>query len=52
GGEIGIHGVPAGYDNMIDEKYNWTLGCISLKNVDVNEIYKLIKVGTRIEIRH
>ena len=52
GGEIGIHGVPAGYDNMIDEKYNWTLGCISLKNVDVNEIYKLIKVGTKIEIRH
>ncbi len=52
GGEIGIHGVPTGYDNMIDEKYNWTLGCISLKNVDVNEIYKLIKVGTKIEIRH
>jgi len=52
GGEIGIHGVPAGYDNMIDEKYNWTLGCISLKNVDVNEIYRLIKVGTKIEIRH
>ena len=52
GGEIGIHGVPEGYDNMIDEKYNWTLGCISLKNVDVNEIYKLIKVGTKIEIRH
>ena len=52
GGEIGIHGVPEGYDNMIDEKYNWTLGCISLKNVDVNEIYKVIKVGTKIEIRH
>jgi murein L,D-transpeptidase YafK len=52
GGEIGIHGVPAGYDNMIDEKYNWTLGCISLKNVDVNEIYTLIKIGTKIEIRH
>ena len=52
GGEVGIHGVPDGYDNMIDEKYNWTLGCISLKNVDVNEIYQIIKVGTKIEIRH
>ncbi len=52
GGEIGIHGVPKGYDNMIDEKYNWTLGCISLKNPDVNEIYSIIKVGTKIEIRH
>ena len=52
GGEIGIHGVPEGYDNMIDEKYNWTLGCISLKNTDINEIYNIIKVGTKIEIRH
>ena len=52
GGEIGIHGVPKDYDNMIDEKYNWTLGCISLKNTDINEIYNIIKVGTKIEIRH
>jgi len=52
GGEIGIHGVPCGCDNLIDEKYNWTLGCISLKNVDVNEIYIIIKNGTEIEIRH
>ncbi|MBN1950740.1 MAG: L,D-transpeptidase [Bacteroidales bacterium] len=39
GGEIGIHGVPEGMDELIDRKYNWTLGCISLKNKDVNEIY-------------
>ena len=52
GGKIGIHGVPEGFDNMIDEKYNWTLGCISLKNSDINEIYKIIKVGTKIEIQH
>jgi len=52
GGEIGIHGVPNGCDNLIDEKYNWTLGCISLKNSDVNEIYKIIKDGIKIEIRH
>ena len=52
GGEIGIHGVPSGYDNLIDEKSNWTLGCISLKNSDINEIYKYIKDGTKIEIRH
>ena len=52
GGEIGIHGVPTGCDNMIDEKHNWTLGCISLKNSDVNEIYEIMKAGTEIEIRH
>lgn len=51
GGEIGIHGVPGGYDIMIDQRTNWTLGCISLKNSDVNEIYSLIKKGTKVTIR-
>lgn len=51
GGEIGIHGVPNGLDQYINIKYNWTLGCISLKNEDVNEIYPYIKEHTKIEIR-
>ncbi|MEO8149034.1 MAG: L,D-transpeptidase [Bacteroidia bacterium] len=46
GGEVGIHGVPAGTDNMIDIKYNWTAGCISLKNKDVDEIYPFVKPGS------
>ena len=50
GGEIGIHGVPQGRDSLIDEKSNWTLGCISLKNKDVDEIYQVVQVGTQIEI--
>ena len=50
GGDIGIHGVPKGYDHLIDEKYNWTLGCISMKNKDVDEIYPYIKKGSRILI--
>lgn len=45
GGDIGIHGLPKGYDHLIDEKYNWTLGCISLKNKDVNELYSFITVN-------
>jgi len=52
GGEIGIHGVPQGYDSMIVDKINWTLGCISLINNDIDEIYKVVSVGTKIEIRH
>ena len=52
GGEIGIHGVPEGMDNLIDSKDNWTLGCISLKNRDINEIYSIIIVGTTVVIRH
>lgn len=51
GGEIGIHGVPHGMDEYINLKYNWTLGCISLKNKDVNEIYPYIQEQTKIEIR-
>ncbi|MBN1599162.1 MAG: L,D-transpeptidase [Bacteroidales bacterium] len=51
GGEIGIHGVPENMDILIDLKYNWTLGCISLKNKDVDEIYPYITENTIIEIR-
>ncbi|UII31761.1 L,D-transpeptidase [Fulvivirga ulvae] len=50
GGEIGIHGVPSGYDNAIDYKTNWTLGCISLKNNDVNEIYRYVYDGMPVTI--
>lgn len=48
GGEVGIHGVPAGYDYIIDERQNWTLGCISLKNKDVDDLYSSIGNKTRI----
>lgn len=50
GGEIGIHGVPTGADHWIDEGQNWTWGCISLKNKDINEFYPYIKRGMKIEI--
>ncbi|MBD2179112.1 L,D-transpeptidase [Pseudanabaena sp. FACHB-1998] len=52
GGEIGIHGVEKGQDWLIDRKINWTLGCISLKNKDVDEIYQVLQRGTAIEILH
>jgi len=52
GGEIGIHGVEKGQDWLIDRKINWTLGCVSLKNRDVDEIYPLLERGTTIEILH
>lgn len=50
GGEIGIHGVPDNNDKLIDDKVNWTAGCISLKTVDIEEIYSVIKVGTSVKI--
>lgn len=50
GGEVGIHGVPEGADYMIENKSNWTLGCISLKNTDVEDLYKSIGEKTILEI--
>lgn len=50
GGEVGIHGVPQGYDDSIDNRTNWTLGCVSLKNKDIDELYRVTQVGTIVEI--
>lgn len=51
GGEIGIHGVPEGTDKIIDLGMNWTLGCISLKNKDVNDFYPFVSKGTMVFIQ-
>lgn len=50
GGEVGIHGVPEGMDDLVDERTNWTLGCISLKTAHITDLYKSIGDGTKIEI--
>ena len=50
GGEIGIHGVPQGLDILIPQRSNWTLGCVSLRNGDLEEIYPFLSPGTRVEI--
>lgn len=50
GGEIGIHGVPGERDDWIEKRTNWTAGCISLKNADVNEIYNYVFIGMRVHI--
>lgn len=50
GGAVGIHGVPQGDDEIIDKRQNWTWGCPSLKNQDVDEIYEVVQKGTLVEI--
>ena len=50
GSAIGIHGVNKGSDYLIDEGNNWTWGCVSLKNNDVDEIYSIVEVGTTVKI--
>lgn len=50
GGGIGIHGTWPREDFAIDQYQNWTEGCISTKNMYIQEIFGLLPVGTRVEI--
>jgi murein L,D-transpeptidase YafK len=50
GGEVGIHGVPKNCDYVIDQRQNWTWGCISLRNKDIDEIYEAINMNTIVRI--
>jgi len=49
GGEIGIHGTDHESFNRVG--LNWTLGCISLFNLDVQELYAFVQVGTLVYIK-
>lgn len=51
GGGVGIHGTWPHDDYMIDRYQNWTNGCISLKNGDVEDLYSYVPVGTPVTIR-
>jgi lipoprotein-anchoring transpeptidase ErfK/SrfK len=51
GGGIGIHGTWPHEDFVIDRYKNWTNGCISLKNEDVEDLYSYVPIGTPITIR-
>lgn len=52
GGDIGIHGVPEGRGEWMDQQVNWTLGCVSMYRKDVVEVYAVVQEGTEIEILH
>lgn len=53
GGNIGIHGI--GKFNFIFKNlpfvYNWTNGSIALSDEDIDELYSVIKVGTKVVIK-
>lgn len=51
GGGVGIHGTWPKEDYAIDRYDNWTQGCISMKNPDVEELYNLVPVGTKVVIK-
>ena len=51
GGGIGIHGTWPHEGFVIDRYKNWTLGCISMKNEDVTEVYGYTNSGTKVTIK-
>ena len=51
GGSVGIHGIWKNGDDMIELGVGWTDGCVALKNVDMDELYTIIGLGTRVFIK-
>ena len=51
GGGIGIHGTWPNDNIVVDDFTNWTEGCISLKNYDIDELFSYLPVGTKVIIR-
>ncbi|MBC7555278.1 MAG: L,D-transpeptidase [Taibaiella sp.] len=51
GGNVGIHGIWKGGDDMIELGVGWTDGCIALRNRDVDELYTFAGVGTKVVIK-
>jgi murein L,D-transpeptidase YafK len=53
GGAIMIHGLPNGMQKIgaAHRLYDWTLGCIAVTDEEIDEIWKLVPVGTPVEIR-
>ena len=53
GGDIKIHGLrnKTGLIGKFHRWFDWTLGCIALTDKEIDELYKVVKIGTRIEIK-
>lgn len=53
GGAIMIHGQPNGWGwlSIIRQRFDWTSGCIAVSNGDMDEIWRMVKPGTPIEIK-
>jgi murein L,D-transpeptidase YafK len=51
GGGIALHGTWPNDNIVVDDYTNWTQGCVSLRNNDLDELYPFLHPGTRIMIR-
>jgi len=53
GGDIMVHGQPNGWGSYspLIQLFNWTDGCVGLKNSDMDIVWDAVEPGTPIEIR-
>ena len=53
GSSVMIHGLPngKGWVGAGHRLYDWTLGCIAVTDEEIDEIWKLVPIGTPVEIR-
>ena len=53
GGEIMVHGIHngLGWVGKTHRLVDWTVGCIAVTNPEIEELYRIVPDGTRIEIR-
>jgi murein L,D-transpeptidase YafK len=53
GGDIEVHGIKngLGWLGRFQRWANWTNGCVALTDPEIEQVYKAVPVGTRIEIR-
>ncbi|HET6253787.1 MAG TPA: L,D-transpeptidase [Puia sp.] len=52
GNGIAIHGTWPHDEHAVDAYQMWTNGCVSLKNEDMDEIYRMTPVGATVTIQH
>ena len=59
GCDIMIHGTPSGSLSVLSKvplfnwflkKQDWTLGCIAVSNAEIEEIYRVVTIGTNVSI--
>ena len=51
GGDIFIHGQPNAFIGKATLRYDWTAGCIAVSNTEIEELWRVTRIGTEVEIR-
>lgn len=53
GGDIMIHGMKngLGWIGFFHQFFDWTRGCIAVTDKEIDEIWRMVDIGTQVEIR-